>query len=175
MRLRLNSLKTRTAVAIAAVIVVILVANAVYLILTKRGELRRQTEDQALKFALLTCDRIVSSYETYDVQGFKFRELMRQTLSLNPDVDRIQIIDVDGRIRFDSTRMDETASHGGADPPERRIQDPHLLAAVKAVTDSSIRGRDAHGATDVAQRRGRSRIGRLAGRARLQQPRRGAE
>ena len=145
MRLRLNSLKTRTAVAIAAVIVVILVANAVYLILTKRGELRRQTEDQALKFALLTCDRIGGSYETYDVRGFKFRELMRQTLALNPDVDRIQIIDVDGRIRFDSTRMDETASHGGADPPERRVQDPQVLAAVKAVTDSSIRGRDAQG------------------------------
>jgi signal transduction histidine kinase len=145
MRPRLNSLKTRTAVAIAAVIVVILVANAVYLILTKRGELRRQTDDQALKFALLTCDRIGSSYETYDVQGFKFREMMRQTLALNPDVDRIQIVDVDGRIRFDSTRMDETASHGGADPPERRVRDARVLAAVKAVADSAIRGRDAQG------------------------------
>ena len=48
MPLRLNSLKTRTAVAIASVIAVILVANAVYLILTKRGELRRQTEGQAM-------------------------------------------------------------------------------------------------------------------------------
>ena len=37
MRLRLNSLKTRTAVAIASVIVAILVANGVYLILTKRA------------------------------------------------------------------------------------------------------------------------------------------
>ena len=145
MRLRLNSLKTRTAVAIAAVIVLIVVANAVFLILTKRGELVRQTEDQALKFALLTCDRIGGSYETYDVQGFKFKELMRQTLALNPDVDRIQIVDVDGRIRFDSTHMDETASHSGFDPPERRIQDPQLLAAVKAVAGSSIRGRDAQG------------------------------
>jgi hypothetical protein len=95
MRLRLNSLKTRTAVAIASVIVAILVANAVYLILTKRAELRKQTEDQALKFALLTRDRIGSGYETYDTQGFKFRELMREMLGLNPDVDRIQIIDVD--------------------------------------------------------------------------------
>jgi len=145
MPLRLNSLKTRTAVAIASVIAVILVANAVYLILTKRSELRRQTERQATTFALLTCDRIGSSFETYDVRGFKFRELMRQTQALNPDVDRIQIIDVDGRIRFDSTQMDESASHGGWDPPEGRIQDPHLLAAVKAVTDSSIRGRDAQG------------------------------
>src|SRR5947209_5883862 len=69
MRLRLNSLKTRTAVAIASVIVAILVVNAVYLILTK----------------------------------------------------------------------------GADEPPPRRIQDPQRLAAVKAVADSSIRGRDASG------------------------------
>jgi signal transduction histidine kinase len=146
MRLRLNSLKTRTAVAISSLIVAILVANAVYLILTKRNELRRQTEDQALKFALLTCDRIGSSYETYDTQGFKFRELMRQTLALNPDVEQIRIIDVDGKLRFDSTQMDEAVSRGGRDAADQRIQDPRLLAAVKAVSDSSIRGRDARGA-----------------------------
>ena len=119
MRLRLNSLKTRTAVAIASVIVAILVVNAVYLILTKRAELRKQTEDQASKFALLTRDRIGSGYDTYDVKDFKFRRLIGEILSLNPDVDRIQIIDVDGRIRFDSTQMDETGSHGADDPPPR--------------------------------------------------------
>ena len=145
MRLRLNSLKTRTAVAIASVIVAILVANAVYLILTKRAELRKQTEDQALKFALLTRDRIGSSYETYDTQGFKFRELMREMLGLNPDVERIQIIDVDGRIRFDSTEMGDSGSHGGGDPPERRLVDPERLAAVKAVSDTTLRGKDAAG------------------------------
>ena len=40
MALRLNSLKTRTALAIVSVIVAILLANALYLILTKRAELR---------------------------------------------------------------------------------------------------------------------------------------
>jgi len=145
MRLRLNSLKTRTAVAIASVIVAILVANAVYLILTKRAELRKQTEDQALKFALLTRDRIGGSYETYDTQGFKFRELMREMLGLNPDVERIQIIDVDGRIRFDSAEMGDSGSHGGGDPPERRLVDPERLAAVKAVSDTTLRGKDAAG------------------------------
>jgi signal transduction histidine kinase len=144
MRLRLNSLKTRTAVAIASVIVTILVVNAVYLILTKRAELRKQTEDQASKFALLTRDRIGSGYDTYDVRDFKFRRLISEILSLNPDVDRIQVLDIDGRIRFDSTQMDETGSHG-AEPPERRIQDPQRLAAVKAVADSTIRGRDGSG------------------------------
>src|SRR6185503_17776360 len=145
MRLRLNSLKTRTAVAIASVIVAILVANAVYLILTKRGELRSQTEDQARKFALLARDRIGNGYSTYGVNDFKFRRLIGEIVSLNRDVDRIQIIDVDGRVLFDSTQMTEAGSHGADDPPPRVVQDPHRLAAVKAVTDSTIRGRDGSG------------------------------
>ena len=41
MALRLRSLKTRTALALSSVIVAILVFNAVYLILTKRAELRK--------------------------------------------------------------------------------------------------------------------------------------
>jgi len=145
MRLRLNSLKTRTAVAIASVIVAILVANAVYLILTKRGELRSQTEDQARKFALLARDRIGNGYSTYGVNDFKFRRLIGEIVSLNRDVDRIQIIDVDGRVLFDSTQMTEAGSHGADDPPPRLVQDPQRLAAVKAVTDSTIRGRDGSG------------------------------
>jgi signal transduction histidine kinase len=145
MRPRLNSLKTRTAVAIASVIVAILVVNAVYLILTKRADLRIQTEKHASEFAMLARDRIANGYSTYGAKDFKFRRLMEGILALNPDVDRIQIIDVDGRIRFDSTQMAETASHGADDPPERRVQDPQRLAAVKAVADSSIRGRDAAG------------------------------
>ena len=145
MRLRLNSLKTRTAVAIASVIVAILVANAVYLIVTKRAELRRQTEQQAKTFALLTRDRIGAGYDTYGAQDLKFRRLMEEVLSLDPDVDRIQIIDVDGRIRFDSTQMGETASHGAPEASDRLVQDPQRLAAVKAVADSRIDGTDADG------------------------------
>src|SRR4029453_8387661 len=46
---------------------------------------------------------------------------------------------------FDSTQMDEASSHASSDPPARRVQDAQRLAAVKAVADSTIRGRDAAG------------------------------
>ena len=145
MRLRLNSLKTRTAVAIASVIVAILVANAVYLILTKRAELRRQTEDQALKFAQLTRDRIASGFEADSASGSKFREMMREILRLNPDVDRIQVIAVDGRILFDSSVLDGAGTRKANGPAERRVQDPQRKAAIEGLALSSIRGRDASG------------------------------
>src|SRR5437868_4830774 len=103
MALRLNSLKTRTALAISSVIVVILVANAVYLILTKQRELRRDIEARALTFAQLSRAPICAGYDTYYASGFfKFRELMREYLGLDQDVERVLIIGVSGELLFDS-------------------------------------------------------------------------
>src|SRR5687768_5327833 len=65
MALRLNSLKTRTALAIASVIVATLVLNAVYLILTKRAELRAQIEHEARTFAELTKKPLAEGRELY--------------------------------------------------------------------------------------------------------------
>src|SRR5262245_66233862 len=99
MALRLNSLKTRTALALSSVIVAILVFNAVYLILTKRAELRKNIREEALTFALLTRAPICSGYDLYYASGFyKFRELMRDLIKMNDDVVRIQIINVNGQI-----------------------------------------------------------------------------
>src|SRR4029453_1006699 len=63
MLFRVTSLKTRTALAIASVIGAILLANAVYLILAKREELKRDTETHAELFVKLTHGPIASLYE----------------------------------------------------------------------------------------------------------------
>src|SRR4029450_11223536 len=103
MALRLNSLKTRTALAISMVIVVTLVANAVYLILAKRRELRRDTEARAVTFALLTRQPLCAGYETYFDSGFyKFRELVRDHMRIDPDVDSVRSVNASGAGLFDS-------------------------------------------------------------------------
>jgi signal transduction histidine kinase/DNA-binding response OmpR family regulator len=146
MALRLNSLKTRTAVAMSSVIVAILLVNAIYLILTKRAELRRDIEDRATTFALLTRQPICVGYETYYASGFyKFRELMRDYMRLNrDDVKRILIVSVSGQILFDSAELDEGAPRSES-APERRIEDPARLEAVKRLEHTVLRGRGPNG------------------------------
>ncbi len=142
----LNSLKTRTAVAIASLIVALLVANALYQIQTKRQELRRDIENRAHLFALLTRTPICVGYETYYASGFyKFRELMRDHLRLEADVERILIINVNGKILFDSTELDETSPHGEGGSTERWIEDAGRLEAIKKLEATPIHGRDAQG------------------------------
>ncbi|HET8644107.1 MAG TPA: hypothetical protein VFO85_01385, partial [Vicinamibacteria bacterium] len=99
MALRFNSLKTRTALAVTLVIVFTLVLNAVYLIVARRAEMREAIEKEARTFAQLTKAPLAVGYDTlYRGSFFKFRELVREAMALNPDVERIQVVGVDGRV-----------------------------------------------------------------------------
>jgi signal transduction histidine kinase/DNA-binding response OmpR family regulator len=136
MALRLKSLKTRTALAIASVVVVTLVVNAVYLILRKQSELRGDIERETLTFAELTKDRLATGWkekENREKDFLKFPELVRNTLRLNIDVERILIVDTNGRVLFDSSELDELDPKRGATPPDRWIQEPARFAAIQAL------------------------------------------
>jgi signal transduction histidine kinase/DNA-binding response OmpR family regulator len=142
MAIRLNSLKTRTAVAVTLVIVFTLVLNAVYLIVTRRAEMRAGIESDARTFAQLTNAPISVGYDTHYRSAFyKFRELIRGAMSLDPDVERIQIVDMDGRVVFDSRDLDEAP--GSA--PARQVLEPARLAAVKGLEPAVLPARDAAG------------------------------
>jgi signal transduction histidine kinase/DNA-binding response OmpR family regulator len=146
MALRLNSLKTRTALAISMVIVVILVANAVYLILTKRRELRADIDSRARLFAGLTSKPICVGYETYYASGFyKFQELIGYYLNLEPDLERVRIVNVSGKILFDSAELAEGATQRSATAPERWLEGAERLEAIKRLELTPLHGLDAAG------------------------------
>jgi len=145
MALRPNSLKLRTALALSSLVVVALVLNAVYLILTKRSELRRDIEERGAQFASLTAQPLCVGYETYYRSGYyKFRELVRDHLDLNPDVVRLKIVNVDGRVLFDSSELEETDLRR-AHREQEAISDPQRLEAVKRLDITRITGHASDG------------------------------
>jgi signal transduction histidine kinase/DNA-binding response OmpR family regulator len=151
MALRLKSLKTRTAVAIASVVVVTLVLNAVYLILKKKAELRGDIERETQTFAELTKAPLCNGWDRYhpgapEEDFSKFRQLVRNELRLNTDVERILIVDVNGRVLFDSAELDELDTRRGAAPPNRWILEPARLAAIGGLETRVLPARDTAGA-----------------------------
>ena len=146
MALRLNSLKTRTAVALSLVIVAVLTANALYLILTKRAELRRDIETRGELFASLTAKPICVGYETYYASGFyKFQELIGYYLGLEEDLERVRIINVNGKILFDSAELQEGTGQRQGRDPERWVEGSERLEAIKRLELTSLPARDADG------------------------------
>ena len=151
MSLRLKSLKTRTALAIAFVVVVTLVINAVYLILKKKYELRADILQESQTFAELTKKPLAIGWEEDQAaedgeKNFsKFPEAVRDTLRLNTDVERILIADINGRVLFDSTELDELDRRRQASPPDRWIQEPDRLAAIQGLETRVLPNRDLRG------------------------------
>jgi signal transduction histidine kinase/DNA-binding response OmpR family regulator len=134
MPLRTSSLKARTALAIASVIAVVLVANAVYLILTKRNEMRQEIEERALNFAVLTRPGLGAAFDT--TLGGDPRPLLdavREAFRRNADLTRVSIVDRGGRTLFDSA---------GLTP---RADEPELLAAIARGDTTTYRGREPSG------------------------------
>src|SRR5713226_9616362 len=148
MSLRLKSLKTRTALAIASVVVVTLVINAVYLILKKKSELRADILQESQTFAELTKKPLAVGWEGNQDTSFyrsPFRVAVRDTLRLNTDVERILIADYNGRVLFDSTELDELDPRRQASPPDRWIQEPDRLAAIQGLETRALPNRDTRG------------------------------
>jgi signal transduction histidine kinase len=139
-----RSLRTRLAGVLAALVALLLLANAAWLVLSARQRMRERIETSASLFAFLATGPIGTAYDAYFQSGyFKFRQVVGDLLATAPDVTRVEIVDVEGRVLFDSRRLNESAPTGTATP---RL-DPARLEAARRLEASTLRGQDAGGAT----------------------------
>jgi signal transduction histidine kinase len=88
---------------------------------------------QARAFATLSTRPIGETYNTYHASGhLKFSELIQNNLALNKDIEKIQIINVDGEILFDSEEL-------AGKPKPARIVEANILDKVAANSASEIK------------------------------------
>jgi signal transduction histidine kinase len=140
-----HSLRTRLAAVLAALVAIVLLVTAAYLVLSARQRLRERFETSAHLFASLATGPLCSAYDAYFESGyFKFRQVVRDLLAAAPDVTGAEIVDVEGRILYDSRRAEEDAA-----PPQTPAGtlDPVRLEAARRLEPTTLRGRDASGDT----------------------------
>lgn len=133
-------LRSRFVVAIAALIALVLAGNTYLLVIDARQERRRQVEQRTVAFAKLAVGPLCTAYEVYFGSGrSKFREIVGGLAELNPEIDRLALYDVTGRLLFDSR-----APGDGAVAEDRAPPDAELLEAIRAlaVSDRVLRGAD---------------------------------
>jgi signal transduction histidine kinase len=139
-----KSLRTRLAAVLAALVALLLVANAAWLVMSARQRMLDRLETSAALFASLATGPICSAYDAYFESGyFKFRQVVHDLLAVAPDVTRAEIVDVEGRVLFDSSRLDDTTAPA---TPAGRL-DPVRLEAARRLEPTTLQGRDGGGAT----------------------------
>jgi signal transduction histidine kinase len=134
---RNRSLRVRFGLAISALVALVLVANGMVLALANRRHLREDLERRAQAYARLSVGPICEAYETYYASGYsKFRELLLETMRLNPDLSRLTIYDTGGRLLFDSSEL-RGELIAPAPRASRLRAGPRLLPALKGLGVSS--------------------------------------
>lgn len=128
-----RSLRVRFVVAIAALIALVLLANALVLVLSSREQLEHEIEARAVSFAELAVHPVCQAYETYYSSGYsKFRELVTQVAELNPDLVTMTILDTSGNRLFDLSEFASEVLRPETAPVEVTL-DARLLEAVKGL------------------------------------------
>jgi len=154
MALRLGSFKTRTALANALAVALILVANSVYLLLAERAEMERTRETleaHAIRFARLSQLPIGRAFERYrSADGFRFREVIKGYMGLEePSLERIRILSPAGELLFDSTRPSDSRDPMlGAQERLGRTDEADLVEELRRRSGLPLRRRSAAGSLD---------------------------
>ena len=144
-RLPQRSLRVRFVVAIGALVAIVLVANGLVQAVSSRRFLREDIERRARAHAALAVGPVCTTFETYYASGYsKFRELMLESIRLNPDLERLEIYDTGGRALFDSRELRSDVLD-----PARRLPppaaEPAMLRAVRGMEVVAWSASDATG------------------------------
>jgi signal transduction histidine kinase len=132
MSIRWQSLKVRYAIIASFFIAVILLVNAFVLIWLKYKEFEKDIDQRAFSFANLAVKPISDGYDTYYYSGyFKFRELMNKLISYEPDLIKILLVDVNGRILFDSDNLKRSDFIPRPGREAERLKDEYYLNAIR--------------------------------------------
>jgi signal transduction histidine kinase len=132
-----RSLRARFMLAISALVALVLVANGLVQALASRGQLRENIERRSRAYALLSVGPICNAYETYYASGYsKFRELLLETMRLDPDLVRLAIYDTGGRVLFDSRELQSELIEPAQRSPAAAA-DAGMLRAVKGMALSA--------------------------------------
>jgi signal transduction histidine kinase len=117
----LRSLTTRTATAIASVVAVVVLLNAVGLSASKRAEMRRLVEERVQVFARLTHAELARPVRLRTEEGRRaLAERARELLAMTSAVSRIRVADREGHVRFDSQEVLPAAALTLLDDPDLR-------------------------------------------------------
>ena len=104
---KLRRLKIRMISALLFILILVFFTNSIAIIERESNSAKDFFIESAESFSGLSVLYIIDSYELYYESGFyKFAEIIDGLKLLNKNVERIQILDVNGKILFDSREIE---------------------------------------------------------------------
>ncbi|HQM62125.1 MAG TPA: ATP-binding protein [Acidobacteriota bacterium] len=130
------SLRWKLILVTSLLIALIFSFNAYQFYRIQRQILENQIREKVDAYTMLSSRPLVEAFNNYFHSGFiKFKELLLDILVLSQDVRKIELIDVNGVILFDSAEIQQT-SVAPDNPAGRVITDPDILSRIRGIEKS---------------------------------------
>lgn len=128
-----KSLRWKLILVTSLLIVLIFSVNTFQAIQLQKQIFETQIREKIDAYTMLSARPIVEAYSNYFQSGFiKFKELMLDILLLSQDVRRIELIDVNGRVLFDSSEVQQ-ANLAPEEQVGRIITDQTTLNKIRGI------------------------------------------
>jgi hypothetical protein len=131
-------LQTRIARYIAFAVVASLVLSLLVLVVFRHRFVQRNMENSAQTYALLVSERLVDQVAFLGIEG---RSILEQEVAelrrLNPDIERLEVVDVRGRVLLFGDEGSVAVYGAGGNSPV--VTDPDLVRAVSGLETTAAR------------------------------------
>ena len=111
---KINSLRKKFIVLVTAILLVIFGVSAYFVCQNSIKNTRKNLTERAIAFSKLSTKPLSEAKDLYFDSGyFKFKEVFIDIKKLDPNIKKIQFVDVNGKIIFDSDKIGESSYKGG--------------------------------------------------------------
>ena len=136
---KLKSLKIKIVLPVLLILIMVFFTSSFIIIDREYNDAKNALIDNSESYASLSVSTVIKNYEDYEAGiGFlKFSEMIYDLMKLNNDISRIQIVDVNGKIFFDSNEIEEGQYKENL-YGERFLLDNELITRAGAFDHSTI-------------------------------------
>jgi len=124
---KLHTLKIKLITPVLLILVLVFLLSS-YLIIDREYNASKESSiNYSESFAFLSVESLIENYEYYYESGYYiFIEYVNSLLSLYKDVELIQVVDVNGKILFDSSEIEE-GKYDSQNQEDRFLPDDELI------------------------------------------------
>jgi|GEM_PF-5552240 len=135
---RINSVKFKVSIPVILVLILVFILSSLIIIQRESQVAEETTLTSALSFAALSVEEVTTNYiDYYDSGFFRYSQVITNLFELNKDIEKIQLLDVNGNLLFDSDEVVEGKYEESLYGP-RVITDEQILTRLENIEPSMI-------------------------------------
>ena len=125
---KLFTLKSKIILPVFFILIIVFLTSSLIIIEREYNSAKDSLINEAESFSSLSVVTLIENYKYYYGSGFyQYLQIVEDLMSLNKNVVKIQILNIDGKILFDTTELIEKTKYDEITFGKRYLQDENLI------------------------------------------------